>query len=189
VWPLVHTGVPPSPLILLFFFLPVPDMDMDPERFRLPGGYVAHTPPPPKRLPRHRPGEQFLKGPIPCSWLNAAARCSGKAFQVAMALWQVAGIRSDPRVRLPQKHLREMGVSPGSARRGLVALEAAGLVAVERSRHSSPWVTLLDAPGFQNSSEEGQISLTVQQVRGNTPPGIGVEPLLGQNGDRGDAER
>jgi hypothetical protein len=43
------------------------------------------------RIPRHRPGEKFLRGPIPWKWLIRAGRLPGKALQVGLLLWQAAG--------------------------------------------------------------------------------------------------
>ena len=51
-----------------------------------------------KRPPRHKPGEKFLKGPVPWQWVEAASRLPGKALAVGLAAWREAGCRkvADP---------------------------------------------------------------------------------------------
>jgi hypothetical protein len=38
-----------------------------------------------KRPPRHRPGDPFIKGPIPFTWIASACRLPGSGLHVAMA--------------------------------------------------------------------------------------------------------
>ena len=64
-----------------------------------------------KRPPRHRPGEAFLKGPIPWRWLVAAARLPGKALQVSLLLWKEAGCRKSRVVTFCLARGAEMGRS------------------------------------------------------------------------------
>lgn len=97
-----------------------------------------------KSLPRHKPGEKFLKGPIPWNWLTAAAKLSGKALHVAVVLWFTAGIKYSPTIALSGKVLKDMGVQRNAAYRGLAVLEEAGLVAVIRHRGRCPRVTIND---------------------------------------------
>ena len=111
------------------------------EDFRAPSTKVA--PIKRKRLPRHRRGEWFLKGPIPGVWVQSAASLSGKAFQVAIAAWHVGELVKSGTFKLSHKMLSQFGVKPTAARRGLAALKAAGLVEVEQRRGCSPLVTIL----------------------------------------------
>ena len=53
------------------------------------------------KLPRHHPGEHFLKGPVPFSWLAKAARCGGRALHVGIILWYRAGLERSPTIRIP----------------------------------------------------------------------------------------
>jgi hypothetical protein len=125
----------------------------DLERLRLPEGQAvksgrsART-----RPPRHRTGERFLKGPIPWSWLARAARQPGKALHVAIAAWHQAAMARSATVPLSLSDLAgDLGVLRDAARRGLEALEAAGLVRVERCAGRRPLVTILDvSPGDGN---------------------------------------
>src|SRR5438552_183520 len=85
-------------------------------------------PRPESRLPRHRPGERFLQGPIPMTWLSAAMRLPGKALHVAVAIWQRAGMKRNATIKLNLSRLD--GVTHSAASRGLDALERARLVTV-----------------------------------------------------------
>jgi hypothetical protein len=95
--------------------------------------------------PRHKPGEKFLKGPIPWTWLAKAAHQPGKALHVAIALWFLAGITRKRTVALSGAVLQALGVNRHSGYRGLAALEQAGLVSVERHSGHHSCVTLLEA--------------------------------------------
>lgn len=107
---------------------------------------------PAKRTPRHKFGEWFVKGPIPGTWLSKAARLPGGSLHVGLALWFLAGLGKANTVVPTWAVLDRFGVSPSSGRRGLTALERAGLVSVERHRGRCPRVTILEAP----RDEEGQ---------------------------------
>ena len=120
---------------------------LDPKRLALPTSKAkptANTKP-----PRHRPGEKFLKGPVPWGWLTRAAHQPGKALHVATALWFLAGLKSTRTVTLSGSVLSNLGVNRHSGYRGLAALENAGLLSVERHPGRNPVVTLLDAPGAE----------------------------------------
>src|SRR5258708_433022 len=103
----------------------------DPERFRAtdreapPAALATAT-----RPPRHRPGERFLKGPIPWSWIERAGPLAGKALYVGAILWQKAGMAKRRTVHLNVSQAPTFGLSTNSARRGLKALAGAGLIEV-----------------------------------------------------------
>ena len=98
----------------------------------------------PKRLPRHRSGDWFIKGPIPGWWLGAAAKLPGRALHVAMAIWHEASLAKKPRAILTNKALGRFGVARKAAYAGLERLEAAGLVRVDRHNGRRPRVTVCD---------------------------------------------
>lgn len=126
----------------------------DPARLRLPDHRQSVLSPTTKtRTPRHKPGELFLKGPIPWDWLARAAVLPGKALSVALVVWHLAGLCKSHTIQLKPSKVRSMGMSPRVGRRGLKALEDAGLVSVDRHRGRSPDVTILDA-STQNSETE-----------------------------------
>jgi hypothetical protein len=95
-------------------------------------------------IPRHRGGERFLKGPIPWTWLQLAARQPGKALHVALALWQLVGMKRSVCVTLNLSQLRALGVNRWTASRGLKALRVAGLVHFEAQTGRTARVTVLD---------------------------------------------
>jgi hypothetical protein len=131
--------------------MPRPD-PFDPDRLRLPPAAPADRPAgPAAKPPRHRAGEPFLKGPIPWTWLAAAAGLPGKALAVGLVVWREAGCRGVRTVPLRLGAVARLGMHPDTAKRGLRALERAGLVAVRRRPGRCPDVTIreadLDAPG------------------------------------------
>jgi hypothetical protein len=117
----------------------------DPNNLKLPG-VVRVIPSAPHGPPRHRPGQKFLKGPIPLAWLEAAGGLPGKALLVGVHVWFQAGLRHSRSVPLNQSRLARPGMSDKTVRRGLKALERAGLVTVDRQPGRKPIVTLLDPP-------------------------------------------
>jgi hypothetical protein len=88
--------------------------------------------------------EQFLKGPIPLSWIIRAFSLPGKAWHVGTVLWFWAGITRSKTVALTRKRLHHFGLHPETARQRLMDLERLGLVRVERRGKQSPIVTILD---------------------------------------------
>ena len=100
-----------------------------------------------QRPPRHLPGQAFLKGPIPMTWLMRAAQEPGKALHVAVALWFAVGVTKSSEVKLSSSLLTDLGVHRHAGYRGLAALERAELVRVMRHRGRHPVVTLLEVLG------------------------------------------
>jgi hypothetical protein len=125
-----------------------PPDPFDPERLQLNGAAVfgsATTAAKSAKLPRHRPGDWFLRALIPWTWLEAAAGLPGKALALSLCLWREAGRRRCPAVKLCLARVG-LGVSKQAARRALRELEAAGLIKVARRPGCGLEVTLLDAP-------------------------------------------
>jgi hypothetical protein len=116
-----------------------PDLNLD--QFRL---NTARPPDQPKspRVLRHSAGGWFLKGPIPGDWLVKASKTSATALRVGLVLWYLAGLTKCHRVKPTWNTWRRFGLSPDAGRRGLVALEQAGLVNVERGPGRCPLVTI-----------------------------------------------
>jgi hypothetical protein len=98
-----------------------------------------------RRPPRHKPGESFLKGPIPWSWITRASQLPGRSLHVALGVWYLAGLTKKGTVKLSGNVLKDLGVDRYAANRGLKQLEDAGLVEVERHAGRQPIVTILDA--------------------------------------------
>lgn len=91
---------------------------------------------------RKRNGERFLRGPVPLVWLTQAARLTGKALTVGMAVWYLRGMRNADPVSLTPATWEQFGLDRFAVWRGLKQLEAAGLVTVERHRGRCPLVTI-----------------------------------------------
>jgi DNA-binding transcriptional ArsR family regulator len=102
-----------------------------------------------RRPPRHRPGDPFIKGPIPYVWLASASRLPGAGLQVAMVY---RFYRS--RFRFKRRRLRwgvpdvakGLRISVRSTRRGLHAAELAGLLSASRKPGCKLAVSILDLP-------------------------------------------
>ena len=99
--------------------------------------------------PRPRPGEHFLKGPVPMGWLQIAATQADQSMAVAIFIWYMAGVKRSTEFALPTGKVGEYGVNRFKLYRDLAALEKAGLIAVERHSGRHPRVKLLPAPSFQ----------------------------------------
>ena len=91
---------------------------------------------------RRRVGE-FLKGPIPLSWLTPAAKLPGKALHVGLAIWFEHGRRKHFEFRLTAAVLRRFGIARKAGYRGLDSLERAGLIVARRQHGKNPVITLV----------------------------------------------
>lgn len=89
------------------------------------------------------PAKHFLKGPIPWAWLARAAGLPGDALKVGIAIWLWVGMTCSRTVRVSSRGF-PLPASRSAVYRGLVALERANLVTVQRRRGHAPVVTVLD---------------------------------------------
>jgi hypothetical protein len=87
--------------------------------------------------------EPPLWGPIPWRWWRVASQLPGKAPQVSVACWLLAGWERSARFELAPVW-PELGLSQPSTYRGLEALSQAGLTEVIRARGRSAIVMILD---------------------------------------------
>lgn len=126
----------------------------DPEQFRVPER-ASIEPRARRRPPRPGPKEWFLKGPIPWNWLSRASMAGGKTLTVAVGLWFRAGLTKSREVKLTKRVLFDLGLSRFAVYRGLLALEGAGLVVLDRRRGRKAIVTLLDAPAPRAEGTQG----------------------------------
>jgi hypothetical protein len=124
---------------------------LDLEKLRIPSRILKHSKN--QSPPRHKPGEKFLKGPIPWAWLAKAAARPGKALHVGIALWFQSAIRRTNQVPLSTIILKELGVSRHAGYRGLLELEKVGLASVIRHKGRLPLVTLRDAKPWVGASD------------------------------------
>ena len=117
-----------------------------PEPTTAPAVQDKGTPPNyPNRQPRNEPIELYLAGSFRWPWLLQAGR-SGACF-VAVKLLQLATMRKSDQVQFSSTQTaKELGMSRQTLYRQLEALEAAGLVQVDRRPGRWPVVQLLGSP-------------------------------------------
>jgi hypothetical protein len=77
--------------------------------------------------------ELFIKGPIPMSWLSPAAKLPGKAVHVALALFWLAGMKPQGKVKMTRQAQNLFNVSNDAYRDALPRLEEEGLIKVWRA--------------------------------------------------------
>jgi len=92
----------------------------------------------------------FLKGPIPITWLSAAASLPGKALHLGVALWWLQGMSKTPHIKVTKKALHFFALSRDATRDGLVSLENKGLIRVQRRPGQRPMVWLI--PGSSDTT-------------------------------------
>lgn len=85
----------------------------------------------------------FLRGPIPLEWLSRATVLSGKTLNVAIALWWLHGMSNGKPFKLTRAALKHLNVERNAASNGLVRLEQAGLIQVERKIGQRPFISIV----------------------------------------------
>lgn len=95
-------------------------------------------------------GDLFIKGPIPMTWISAAAKLPGKAVQVALALFWLAGMRPQDMVKMTRQALELFNVSDDAYRDALPRLEAAGLIKVSRAQGQRARVEIVRVAATEN---------------------------------------
>ncbi len=131
---------------------------MDWERFRLGEGSRGDLGSGDK-IPRHKPGETFIRGPIPWPWLKTATQLDGAGFAVTVGVWYLAR-RYGRNVRAGIPELAEsLGVGRTSIKSGLRLAELAGLISVERAPGKKLVLGLrsISGPGRDTRSLRGPI--------------------------------
>jgi hypothetical protein len=86
---------------------------------------------------------QFIP-PIPADWFKAVGILPGKAAVVAAVIRFEAAKRHSSQVKFTGRMTESFGVRHMARQRALDALEAAGLIRIERRRGSSPMITIVD---------------------------------------------
>ena len=95
----------------------------------------------------HKPLKRrfYLRGPIDWGWLNAAMHLPGSALKVGLVLWHYRALRKSTTIRTGTGDIaRFLGVSLDTARRGIDALEGAGLIEVECAPGRKCMITLFE---------------------------------------------
>ena len=85
----------------------------------------------------------FLRGPVPLEWLQQAAALPGKTLNVAIALWWRHGMANGRPFKLTQQALKYLNVKRDAASAGLIQLEHAGLIRVERKPGQRPTISMV----------------------------------------------
>jgi hypothetical protein len=106
-------------------------MDLDPDSLRLTGALPVVVPAGPRR---RSPAQHYLGGKPPMTWLLRAHKAGKAALATGAALWFKRGLQGGKNapIRVDSSLRRSMGLTHDQARRGVHALEAAGLVQVNR---------------------------------------------------------
>ena len=87
---------------------------------------------------------EFLRGPIPLSWLSQAAKLPGKApLAIALALWFESGRKKDREVKLTTPIAERFIGDRRLKSRGLKGLQSAGLIEVTQPKTKNPTVRIL----------------------------------------------
>ena len=100
---------------------------IDVESYRL--GAMPYEPPltKTKKVRCYEPGTWYIAS-IPGDWIAEAAKLPGHALHVALAIMYAHGMGRKETVVLSRFHFDRFSTSRGSARRGLDALQQAGLI-------------------------------------------------------------
>jgi hypothetical protein len=132
------------------------------DRLRMPDQQIVkHSEAKPERMPSlsrsRRVKGEFLKGPIPLSWLSSAAKLPGKApLAVALAIMFESGRRKSNEIVLTTAICKRFDVNRKAKYRGLEKLEEANLIDVHRQPRKNPVVTIIDAGNQQPTEANAQ---------------------------------
>jgi hypothetical protein len=87
--------------------------------------------------------KQYIKGPLPLSWISKSARLNGRVLHVSLALWHIHNLTKSDSIKMQKGIKKIFGISDDVYKRGLEILESAGLILVEKKLGQTPIVTLL----------------------------------------------
>ncbi len=115
--------------------LRIPQVEVKAVRYRQPGSRQSHI------------NGEFLRGPIPLSWLTLACEIGGKVLATALAIWFLAGLKNTgENLLLTSAILERFNVDRSAKSRALAQLERAGLIKVVRRPRKNPLVTIVEKP-------------------------------------------
>ena len=122
-----------------------PDFDL--EAFRLPKSYQIPAPVFSRKIKqkiiREKANDWFIKGPLPGTWYERAAKLPGHSLHVALAIWYVSGLKGNHVILMERFHFDRFGVASDATRRGLIQLMNAGLIVYSKVGHKFK-VTILN---------------------------------------------
>jgi len=87
------------------------------------------------------------------AWLNEAAKLPGKALNLGIAIWWLAGMSKTTAFKLTGRALDQVDISRDAASSALNRLEAQGLIRVQRSAGQRPTVEILAIASNVTKSE------------------------------------
>jgi hypothetical protein len=92
----------------------------------------------------HAQAHRFLKGPIPWRWIEVAAAQPGRALEVGLCIWRLAGAMKSDTIKLGNREVARLGVDRYAKSRALAHLKRAGLIEVESRPGRLPMVTIIN---------------------------------------------
>jgi hypothetical protein len=125
--------------------------------------------------PRRKGGGQtYLGGKPPMWWLQRAAAKGKAALMAGLALWFKYGVQKNQKasIRVDASLRRSMGLSHDQTRRGVHALDAAGLVTIEQGGRGRCAVVTLVAEFTEPSVPAAE---SPRAARETEFPGFGAE--------------
>lgn len=87
---------------------------------------------------------QFIKGPLPMSWMSEACKLSKNAIKVALAIRFLGGILGDDWMELKNNHIATFKLNRSGKSIGLRELETSGLIKIKRRAGKSPLVKIIE---------------------------------------------
>lgn len=97
--------------------------------------------------------KKFLKGPVPLDWLTAVTQLPGKAINVGIALWWIAGMSKTGELKLTRQAQLAFNISKDAERDGLRRLQQAGLIELTARPGQRHTVRIVKEFALHRSSE------------------------------------
>ncbi len=150
--PVRYTDTRTVLLIVLIIDMYTPHISKSPNDSRLPVKRLAFN----NKTGAHEsqaPVVKFIKGPIPLDWVTCANTLPGKAGNVGIALWFLAGIKKSRTIKLTGEVEKIAGCHRQTLYPALKALQKAGLIEVQPKRGARPTVVILSPLCVSRSAE------------------------------------
>jgi len=90
-----------------------------------------------------RQQSQFVKGPIPLTWIREASTLGANESRLAWLLWFMYGVTKGGSFTLPNKRVEGFGIERRQKYRALSSLKKAGLISIEWSLGKSQKITII----------------------------------------------
>ena len=93
---------------------------------------------------KNRFSGQFIKGPIPLSWICSACKLSKNAIKVALAIRFLHGMLGSDWIELKNSNIAKLKLNRSGKSIGLKQLEQPGLIKVRRRPGKAPLVKIIE---------------------------------------------